>query len=112
MVRSSALAGAMLFGAPVIVANDSRAQGLDADAVLNKMPPEQQTAYVAGVVEGLAYARFQRDKPDEAGMQCIYSWFYGSGEGKWQAIESWFSRYPKQPAGVLLYVLIKRECGE
>jgi len=99
-------------GASGIAANDARAQSLNADAVLNKMTSEQQTAYVAGVVEGLAYARFLSDKPDETGMQCIYSWFYGSGEGKWRTIESWFSRYPEQSAGVLLYVLIKQECGE
>jgi len=111
-VRSSAIAGALAFGLSIVAANDARAQGLDADAVLNKMTSEQQTAYVAGVVEGLAYSRFLRDKPEEEGMQCINSWFYGSGKNKWQAIENWFSRHPGQPASVLLYVLIKRECGE
>ena len=88
------------------------AQALTADDVLNKMNSDQQTSYIAGVVGGLAYSRFLRDRPDTTGMSCIQGWYYGSGTDKWAQIETWFSRNIDQQAEPLLYVLIKRECGE
>lgn len=98
----------MLFGA------ESAARGteLNAGFVLNKMNVDQQVSYVAGVVEGLAYSRYLRDKPDQSGMQCIYDW-YGKNTGKVQIskMDAWFAKHPDKPVGVLLYVLIKQDCG-
>ena len=88
------------------------AQAITADDVLNKMNADQQTSYIAGVVGGLAYSRFLRDRPDATGMSCINDWYYGSGTDKWALIETWFSRHVEQQVEPLLYVLIKRECGE
>ena len=88
------------------------AQALTADYVLNEMTPEQQHGYISGVVDGIAYARWLSDRPDETGMQCIYRWFYESGAEKWELVDSWFERHPEQPVDALLYVLIERECGE
>ena len=88
------------------------AQALTADDVLNKMDAKEQASFIAGVVGGFAYSRYLRDKPDKSGMKCIYDWYYGSGETKWHNVETWFSRHPDKPAEPLLYVLIKRECGE
>jgi hypothetical protein len=102
----------MLVGAPVIAANDARAQGLDADAVLNKMSAPEQTAYLAGVIEGLAYARFLRDSPSITGMQCIYDWFYDENIETGRRINAWLERHLDKPVGPLIYVLVKQECGE
>lgn len=95
-----------------LMASGTPANALSADDVLNKMTSDQQTAYVAGVVGGLAYSRFLQDRPDTNGMACINNWYYGSGTAKWDLIETWFARHLDKQAEPLLYVLIKRECGE
>lgn len=88
------------------------AQALTADDVLNKMNSDQQFSYLAGMIGGFAHSRFLRDKPDQSGMNCIFDWYYGSGTKKWPIIEQWFSRHLDKQVEPLLYVLIKRECGE
>jgi hypothetical protein len=95
----------------VVLGSTNVAHAQTAGDVLDKMPAEQQASYVAGVIEGLAYARFLRDKPDETGMQCIYDWYYGSGAEKWGEIEQWFRRHADKPVGPLVHVLTERECG-
>ncbi len=91
------------------ITQQTQAQNLDADFVLNKMTSDQQVSFVAGVVEGLAFSRWQRDKPDRTGIQCIYAW-YGKKD-KWPKIEQWFGRHPDKQVGPLLYILIKQDCG-
>ena len=91
-------------GAPV-------ANALTAGDVLNKMNTDQRYGYIAGVVEGLAYSRWLKDKPQNEGMKCIYDWYYGKPGKNWERINSWLTRHPDKPVGALLYVLIKKECG-
>ena len=93
------------------IVTQTQANSLNAGAILNDMDAKQRYGYVSGVVEGLAYSRFLRDKPSETGMKCIYDWYYKDGAKQWTRIESWFRRHPDKPAGVLLYVLIKKDCG-
>jgi len=85
---------------------------LTADDVMNKMSATERNAHIAGIVGGLAYARFLRDRPDETGMSCIYDWYYASDAARLGQITQWFERHPDKPVEPLLYVLIKRECGE
>jgi len=103
---------AMILTAAAFLSLGRDAAALTADDVLNRMNAEQQASYIAGVVGGLAYSRFLRDRPDTVGMSCINDWYYGSGTDKWVQIETWFSRHLEQQVEPLLYVLIRRECGE
>lgn len=93
----------------LIGAQQAQAQNLDAGFVMNKMTSDQQVSYVAGIVEGLAFSRWQRDKPNGDGVKCIYDW-HGK-KGIWNKIEQWFGRHPDKQPGPLLYILIKKECG-
>lgn len=95
----------------VILAGSGVAHSLTADDVLNKMNRDQKNAYVAGVVEGLAQARWIADRPESAGMTCIHDWFYGSGDEKWHEMDRLFAQHPEKSAAGLLYVLIKQDCG-
>ncbi len=88
------------------------AKAQNAGDIMNKMNDDQRTGYLAGVVEGLAYSRWLRDNPSNVGMKCIYDWFYNGGIDLQRSIDSWFDRHPDKPAGPLLFVLIKKECGE
>lgn len=111
-LSKSSLISAMISGMIITDAinNNTRAQNLDADFVLNQMNSDQQVSYITGLIEGLAFSRWQKDKPDDAGIKCVYAW--GNKPDKWEKIEQWFSRHPTRQPGPLLHVLIKRECGE
>ncbi len=95
----------------MIFGSINNAQAQTAGDVLNKMNADQQASYIAGVIEGLAYSRFLRDKPEEAGMKCIYGWYHNGKDEKWKQMQQWFGRHTDKPVGVLLHVLIKKECG-
>ena len=98
---------AMFMNTQIALANDM----LDAGFVLREMKTEQQFAFVSGVIEGLAYARFLRDRPNEAGMQCISRWLHSDATGRWQLIEKLFTKHHDKPPAVLLHVLMKKQCG-
>lgn len=90
----------------------SHSKTINAGFVLEEMSSDQQVSYITGVIEGLAYSRYLREKPSQKGMKCVYSWFESdSWANKWKRIDAWFSRHPDKPVGVLLYVLIKKKCG-
>lgn len=92
--------------------SQAQARDLNAGFVLNKMNADERVAYISGVIEGLAYSRFLRDRPDESGMNCVYDWFDENYKKKWLKTKRWLARHPDKPVGVLMYVLIKKECGE
>jgi len=89
---------------------------MTAGVVAGKMNSQQKYAYLAGIVEGLAYARFIKDNKREDGMKCIYEWFYGAGADDsvrttTKAYEA-FEKYPDYPPGVIVWTLLKKQCGE
>ncbi len=97
----------------MIAGNAASAESLNAGFVLNKMNGDQQVSYIAGVIEGLAYSRYLNDKPSEVGMQCVYDW-YAKNTGsarKRKTMTAFFKRHADKPVGVLLHVLIKKQCG-
>jgi len=103
---------AIMLVAAAFLSSGKEAAALTADDVLNKMGADERFSYVSGVIDGLAYARWLSDRPDDTGMQCIYSWYYNGEAAKHQLIDTWFERHLDMPVDALLYVLIKRECGE
>jgi len=97
--------------------NPALAQEMTAGVVLEKMPVRERGAYVMGIVEGLAYARFRTDtvaagSKNEAGMKCIYNWFYKDTTASFDRIEATFKKYPAQFPSTILGLMIKNECGE
>lgn len=88
-----------------------QAAALTANDVLNKMSADESASYINGVVEGLAYSRWLRDKPSVKGMSCINNWHYKGGQANYKRTLAWLERHPDKPVGALLHVLIKKECG-
>ncbi len=107
--RKLKLIFAILLWMALPITKQALAQNLDADFVLNKMTSDQQVSFVAGVIEGLTFSRWQKDNPDLSGVQCIRKW--ADRQDKWSKIEQWFGRHPDKQPGPLLYILIKQECG-
>ena len=66
---------------------------------------------LSGLVEGLAYSRFLRDRPDETAMKCATNWFYADTAKRWRQIKTVFEKYQDKPPTVLVYTLMKKECG-
>lgn len=94
-------------------AASNQAMAITAGDVRYKMSSDEQFAYVLGVIEGLAYARYVKDSPDETGMQCIYNWYQKDSAVRWtDTLFPFFEKYSDKPVGVLLYVLTKKVCGE
>ena len=91
--------------------NAEEAAALTANDVLNNMSSDESTSYINGVVEGLAYSRWLRDKPSVEGMNCINNWHYKGGDANYKRTLTWLERHPDKPVGALLHVLIKKECG-
>ncbi|MDJ0826418.1 MAG: hypothetical protein QNJ16_13010 [Rhodobacter sp.] len=78
---------------------------------MNKMNPDERRGYLAGIVTGMAQARWIADRPDNTGSACINDWYF-RGDGTAQAkVDAWFERQLDKPAGALMFVLIKKECG-
>ena len=101
----------IIFGILLVGISPSFASGLNADAVLNKMNADERFGYISGVIEGLAYSRWLKDRPNDIGMQCIYKWYYEGGKENAVKLNEWLKRHPDKPVGALLYVLLKKECG-
>lgn len=105
----------LFFGTIVLViivfSGNANARSLDAGYVLKEMNSDQQFGYIAGAIEGLATARWVKDKPNDTGLKCIYDWFYKSGELKWNILEQVLNKYPDQKVGAILYALTKKDCG-
>lgn len=90
---------------------------MTAEVVMQEMPTKERYAFIAGIVDGLAYARFRKDSAGtgekvETGSKCIYEWFY-AGEGKTALlIEDAFRKYPDYPPSSIVGVMAIRQCGE
>jgi hypothetical protein len=109
---ASALVVALAIGAM-----PSHATDMTAGVIMKEMPVRERAAYIMGIVEGFAYARFRKDSmatgtKDEAGMQCIYRWLWKDTTAAFDRIEAAFTKYPEHFPSTLLASMIKKECGE
>lgn len=118
IIRQSAVAAALLLGASQAQANDNEdGTAMTAGVIMEKMKPSERFIYVSGVVEGLAYGRFLRDtekagQKQQAGMDCIFAWFFENGAEPMDQIEASFQKYESHFPSVVLTALISRKCGE
>lgn len=88
-----------------------------AGVLMEKMEAEARVPFIQGIVHGLAYARYKRDnehaegdKRDEAGMTCIYDWFFKKPHTL-DAIYIAFGKFPEYPPAAIINSLVKQECG-
>lgn len=89
----------------------AHATEFSAGTVMAKMDGKERYAFVAGIVEGLAMARYMKDGKKPEGAKCIYDWFY-SGNDTAATVYAAFQRYPEYPPGTVVSVMTKKACGE
>lgn len=105
-LRKVAICAPLSFVGHPAVAND-----FTAEKVLKEMNAGEKFSYVAGVIEGLAMARYVKDGKKPEGMNCIYGWFYDDKKTV-DTIYAAFEKYSTYPPGTIIDVLVKRKCGE
>jgi hypothetical protein len=109
---ASGLCGGLLLFAQATVAED-----LTAGLVVNKMSDIERHAYMAGVIEGLAYSRYRHDnknpgaEKDTRGMGCIYRWWH-QVEGTKTKVYKAFVSFPNSLPGPIVASLARKECGD
>lgn len=74
------------------------------------METEHRFPYATGIVEGLAYARYQRDGKQLAGMKCIYEW--GMKAETVSKIFQAFEAFPDYSPGAVVAAMAEKECGK
>lgn len=103
----------MMVATAAFFATCKDAAALTAQEVTEQMSAEEQSAYISGVVEGLAFARWLADDRDDTGMQCIWNWYLNPDQrARFNAQMDWFEEHPNQQVSTLMYALIREECGE
>lgn len=116
ILRNISIGVAMPMGAQTAVANDKNNAAMTAGTLVDSMKPSERYTYVAGIIDGLAYARFRNDTAAkgsrfEDGMKCIYDWFFNDDQS-FDTIDAAFKKYPQHLPSTLVAVLTKKACGE
>ncbi len=107
---SEILAGNLIV-ATTLLSGAAVAEEFTAEKVMKTMKPEERHAYMAGIIEGLAIARYNKDGKKKDGMGCIYDFFYKDTQNFTVILDA-FDKYPTYPPGSIIDVLTKRKCGE
>lgn len=85
-----------------------------AGVVMEKMDADSRAAYIAGVIEGLAYARYEKDNEhlegDKKTVEGIYFWLYDKPDTL-QTIHAAFDKYPSYLPGAIIGNLVRQSCG-
>lgn len=89
-----------------------KAQALTGEEILTKLDTDGQYHYISGVLQGLSYARFLKDRPDQTGTKCIATWLISGGVKKWELAKKWLKHHKDKPAGVIIYTMVSKECGK
>lgn len=89
-----------------------KAQALTGEEILTKLDTDGQYDYVSGVLQGLSYARFLKDRPDQTGAKCIATWLIRGRNRNWEIAEKWLKHHKEKPAGVIIYTMVSKECGK
>ncbi|HEY3696764.1 hypothetical protein [Phenylobacterium sp.] len=83
---------------------------MTAGVVMKNMKGGDLYTYVAGIVEGLAHARYIKDGKTTAGRECIFNWFY-EDKTTIRKIYAGFERYPNVLPGQVVGTLAAVKCG-
>lgn len=89
---------------------NAHAEVMTACVVLEKMSPGERVAFWAGIIEGLAQARYVKDNKDPAGRACIYAWFYDEPNSR-DKIREASLKYPGALTGQIIGALVATKCG-
>ena len=96
--------------AAIFIPLSSFAQAMTAGVVVENMEADHRYPYATGIIEGLAYARYQRDGKQIEGMKCIYDW--GTKAETVAKIYEAFAAFPDYTPGAVVAAMAEKECGK
>lgn len=88
-----------------------QSETMTAAVVMANMGERDRYNYVAGIVEGLAYARYVADNKSPDGMACIYRWFH-EDDATIDRIHQAFGRFGDYPPAAVVSAMAGKECGK
>lgn len=95
-----------------VQANAAQTGDITARSVLAKFNTKELNAYLTGLVQGFAHARYIKDgKNADAGMKCIYGWFFYDDQSMLQITQA-FRRYGDNSPNAVMAAMLKQQCGE
>lgn len=108
----SALAGLVMPG--LLASANAEETTRTARSLMENMQPGERYAFVAGIVEGIAFHRYTTGNKDAAAMDCVYKWFAEghNGHRTIDVIYAAFGQYPDYPPAAVVAALANRKCGE
>ena len=109
-VRKTAAGVAVFLASLPFVPSQARAQAMTAGVIMEKMPQADRYPFVAGIVEGLAFARYVKDGKQTGGMGCIYDWFYKK-QDRIQDVYQAFNRFKEHMPVAIVATMVAKECG-
>lgn len=96
----------VLNGAP------AKAGSFNAKTMLETMNSKEKGAYLAGLIDGFAYARYKKEgKKTDGGMKCIYDW-YQNKEDTIEKIFLAFQKYKTYTPNAIVAAMVEKECGK
>jgi hypothetical protein len=107
-LKSIAACGAIIL--PLMVPA-AQAEDFTAGYVLREFDEKQMSAFLSGMVEGLAQARYEREGNDPAAAVCIYDWYYEGGEDTILEIYGAFAEHSRSAPAAVVSALANRKCG-
>ena len=96
----------------VLNAAPLNAGSISAKTLIEKMSSEEKAYYIAGLIDGLAYARYKLEgKKTDGGMKCIYDW-YQKKEDTVENVILAFHKFKSYTPNAIVAAMIAKECGE
>lgn len=108
-LKKAAVRAAVVVGAAIAALPASADTPMTAGVIAERMEFEDRFLFAAGLVEGIAFNRYQMGNQDVDAMTCIFDWFY-SGQRRTDLIFEAFGRFPDYTAGAVVAALTNRAC--
>ena len=102
----------MLLGIMINGLQVEEAKALTGGEILTKYGTEAQIQHIGGVLSGLSYARFLKDRPNEDGYKCIEGWLSQDTTARWQTTQQWLEHHKEKPVAVIIHAMVSKDCGD
>jgi len=109
--KSSLFSATILAGMISSMQTDgAKAEDFNTGYVLRKMPVEQQTVHIDGLVRGVAFSSyFLKNKNNEA-FECILDYAATGDVDKWQSMLDFAQNHQDKAMGGVLFVYLRKKC--
>jgi len=108
-LKTAAAGVALAVGTAIAAVPAAAETAMTAGVIVERMPQEDRFPYAAGLVEGIAFGRYQLGGQDVAAMECIFDWFYAV-DGRTTLVFEAFEQFPDYTAGAVVAALTNRAC--